>query len=269
MSDDLSAGRAHVVLAHPERQSFNGLLAETSQATLEEQGWRVSLSDLYRMGFDPLEGAQHYEQFADESRFHAQTEQRHHADAGTTPADVASEIQNLLAADLLVVHFPLWWFGMPAMLKGWIDRVFVYGAMYRSARRYDTGICAGKRMIACITTGASADSCANDGREGDTRMHLWPLLFSFRYVGYSVLVPEIFHGVGGVAFVEGDDAGTTGVAAYAARWKEQLLGLDGRPLIPYNPDDDFDDRKRLRPEASSLSPFISHERAALWEPSND
>ena len=44
---------------------------------------------------------------------------------------------------------------MPAILKGWMDRVFVYGRMYRSTMRYDTGICSGKKMIACVTTGAS------------------------------------------------------------------------------------------------------------------
>ena len=182
--------RAHIVLAHPESQSFNGRLAELSHSTLQAEGYEVTLSDLYAQGFDALEGAQHYDELSDKERFHAQTEQRHHAGQGTTPADVAEEVEKLLAADLLVVHYPLWWFGMPAMLKGWMDRVFVYGKVYRSQMRYDAGVCAGKRMIGCITTGASADSCAHDGRESDTRLLAWPLLFPFRYIGFDVLVPE-------------------------------------------------------------------------------
>ena len=98
------------------------------------------------------------------------TEQRFHADNDSTPQDVVAEKSKLLQADLLVVHFPLWWFGMPAMLKGWIDRVFVYGVVYRGQMRYDTGICRGKKMLACITTGASEASCSFNGREGDSSL---------------------------------------------------------------------------------------------------
>lgn len=70
--------------------------------------------------------------------FHPQTEQRFNAENKTTPAEVEAEAQRLLDCELLVIHFPLWWFGPPAILKGWMDRVFVYGRMYRSTMRYDT-----------------------------------------------------------------------------------------------------------------------------------
>ncbi len=163
-----SGMRAHVVLAHPESQSFNGHLAETTRSELTGAGWEVTFSDLYGLDFDPCEAPRHYSKRADADRFHAQTEQRFNATEGSTPDDVEREIKNVLASDLLVVHFPMWWFGMPAMMKGWIDRVFVYGTLYRSTMRYDAGACVGKKLLACVTTGASADSCAHDGREGDT-----------------------------------------------------------------------------------------------------
>jgi len=256
---------AHIVLAHPERNSFNGLLADTTQAELSAAGWEITFADLYGMGFDPCEAPGHYETRADAERFHAQTEQRFHADQGTTPADVAQQIEQILACDLLVVHFPLWWFGMPAILKGWMDRVFVYGSMYRSAMRYDAGLCAGKKMLACVTTGASADSCSFDGRESDTRLLMWPLLFPFRYLGFDVLEPEILHGIGGVAFVEGDEDGTTGVDRYTQHWSDQLAGIRDRPTIPYNRDTDFGDDKRLLPDAPTYSPFVSHSSNVPWE----
>lgn len=255
---------AHIVLAHPERQSFNGRLADTSEQTLRAAGWEVTYSDLYALDFDPRESADHHPHRIDTERFHAQTEQRFNAEQGTTPADVQREMDAVLAADLLIVHFPLWWFGPPAILKGWMDRVFVYGAMYRSTLRYDTGVCAGKRMIACVTTGASADSCAHDGREGDTRLHLWPALFPFRYVGFDVLVPEILHGIGGVAFVEGDDDPTSVVDGYARRWASALAEIDQRTSVPYNSNDEFGPNLRLLPDAPSHSPFIGHDRLELW-----
>ncbi len=248
--------RAHVVLAHPEKKSFNGHLSGISQQVLGAAGWQTTLSDLYAMDFDPREGPRHYAGRKDPEVFHAQTEQRHGADNESLPPDVDAEIRHLLQADLLIVHFPLWWFGMPAILKGWMDRVFVYGRMYRSVMRYDRGICAGKKAIACVTTGASEDSCAFNGREGDTQLHLWPLLFPFRYLGYEVYQPQVFHGVGGVAFIENDEGGLNTLEIYSNRWRETLSNLDSRPLLSYNPDTDFDDSKRLLADAPAYSPFI-------------
>jgi len=255
--------RAHVVLAHPEAKSFNGHLAHLSRSVLGAAGWQTTLSDLYAMGFDPCEGPRHYTSRKDTERFHAQTEQRFNADKGTTPADVNSEAERLLACDLLVVHFPLWWFGMPAILKGWMDRVFVYGRLYRSAMRYDTGVCVGKKMIACVTTGANEDSCSHSGREGDTRLHLWPILFSFRYLGFDVHEPEVFHGVGGVAFVEGQESGLSTLDTYSERWSVALETLSSRPLVRYNRDQDFGEDKRLIPGAPEHSPFVRHRRDSI------
>jgi len=248
--------KAHIVLARPEAKSFNAHLSAISGRVLGAAGWQTTLADLYAMDFDPREGPQHFEKRRDPDQFHTQTEQRFNADEDSLPPEVNQEIDHLLGSDLLVVHFPLWWFGMPAILKGWIDRAFVYGRMYRSVMRYDTGICAGKKMIACVTTGASADSCAFNGREGDTRLHLWPLLFPFRYLGFDVYEPEVFHGVGGVAFIEGNESGLSTMDTYSDQWTQTLGTLPSRPLVPYNRDGDFDDRKRLVLGAPVYSPFV-------------
>jgi NAD(P)H dehydrogenase (quinone) len=248
--------RAHIVLAHPEVKSFNAHLSGISQQLLDGMGYKTTLSDLYAMDFDPREGPNHYNSRKDTEVFHAQSEQRFNADNETTPSDVNSETQRLLDCDLLVVHFPLWWFGMPAILKGWMDRVFVYGQMYRSVMRYDTGICSGKKVIVCVTTGASEESCSYRGREGDTQLHLWPILFPFRYLGFDVLQPEVFHGVGGVAFIEDNIGGLSTLDAYSNRWTEALETLSSRPLVKYNRDDDFDETKRLVSGAPIYSPFV-------------
>jgi len=255
---------AHIVLAHPERKSFNGKLADASKATLTANGYNVTLSDLYGMDFDPRESERHYNERSDNTVFHAQTEQRFNANKETTPADVNIEANKLLNADVLVVHFPLWWFGAPAILKGWMDRIFVYGKVYKSQMRYDAGICRGKKMIACITTGASADSCSFDGREGDTRLVVWPLLFPFRYIGFDVLEPVILHGIGGVASIEAHEDGMSDLDRYETSWETALSGLGKRAVVPFNADSDFGENKRLLPASPSHSPFISHHRAKLW-----
>lgn len=257
--------KSHIVLAHPEPKSLNGHLSATSERVLGAAGWDTSVSDLYALGFDPCEGPHHYTLRKYPEAFHAQTEQRFNAEADTTPDDVRTEVQHLMDCDLLVVHFPLWWFGMPAILKGWIDRVFVYGRMYRSTMRYDAGICAGKKMIACVTTGASEDSCAHNGREGDTRLHLWPILFPFRYLGFDVLQPEIFHGVGGVAFIEHNEGKLSTLDTYTQQWTGVLETVPTRALVPYNRDSDFDATKRLLPDAPAYSPFIRHSHEVKTE----
>lgn len=257
--------KAHIVLAHPERKSFNGQLATISRSTLEAGGWEATYSDLYAENFDPREGPMHYRERSDSDRFHAQTEQRFNAERGTTPEDVAEERDKMLQSDLLIVHFPLWWFGAPAMLKGWIDRVFVYGSVYRSQMRYDAGICKGKKMLACITTGADQDSCSFNGREGDSRLHIWPTLFCFRYIGFDVLEPVIFHGVGGVAFIEAQEDGLSSIDRYIIQWSETLDDLESRQTTPFNRDHEFDEHKKLLPDATAYSPFISHQSNTPWD----
>src|SRR6186713_2642087 len=71
------AVKAHIVLAHPEPKSFNGNLARIAEATLSAQGYSVTLSDLYAMGFDPCEGPRHYEARHAPARFDTQSEQYH------------------------------------------------------------------------------------------------------------------------------------------------------------------------------------------------
>lgn len=254
---------AHIVLAHPEKESFNAHLSGISKQSLGAAGWQTSMSDLYAMDFDPREGPQRYSSHKDPKVFHAQTEQRYNADNETLPSEVESEIQHLLKCDLLIVHFPLWWFGMPAILKGWMDRVFVYGRMYRSVMRYDKGICVGKKVIACVTTGASKESCSYNGKEGDTLLHLWPILFPFRYLGFNVLQPEVLYGVGGVAFIEGHEGGLSTLELYSNRWKETLETLASRSIVQYNQDDEFDETKRLVSGAPVHSPFVRHNPSAF------
>ena len=69
------------------------------------------------------------------------------------------------------------------------------------------------------------------------------------HLGFSVLEPEILHGVGGVAFIEHHEGGLSTLDAYSKRWAAALETLSSRPLVQYNRDDDFDEKKRLLPDA--------------------
>jgi NAD(P)H dehydrogenase (quinone) len=152
--------RAHIVLSHPEAKSFNAHLARVAAGALESQGWSVTLSDLYAMRFDPCERAEHYRSRQDTERFDVQTEQRHASGNGSIPDIVAGEIEMLDRADLLILQYPMWWHLPPAMLKGWIDRVLVYGQVYTSTKRFEQGRFVSKRTMLSVTVGTSPETYA-------------------------------------------------------------------------------------------------------------
>jgi NAD(P)H dehydrogenase (quinone) len=169
--------KALVVFAHPEQRSFNGQLKDAILESLAQQGATVEVSDLYAMGFDPVESAVHFHERKRVDVFDVQTEQRHAYEAGTSSPDVNREIGKLLNADLVVFQFPIWWFSMPAILKGWLDRVFVYG-LFTSRQRYDEGFFSGRRAIVSVTAGGPEPTFSHSGRNGDLDLILWPLHFT-------------------------------------------------------------------------------------------
>jgi len=249
-----------IVLAHPEPASFNAHLASRARDAFIAAGHAVTLSDLYADGFDPREAGHHFSERVDPTRFDAQAEQRFHWERQTLPTDVEREAKRILWADVVILQFPLWWFGPPAILKGWMDRVFVYGGLYTGARRHETGPCRGKRALMCVTTGSSEAACSPDGPEGDTRLILWPSLYALRYLGFTVLQPNLIYGVrSGLAGAQAE-AQQRALAERTRDYENQLRHLDDVPVVPFNRAEDWDDRGKLVPGAPVYSPFIRHER---------
>ena len=108
--------RVLVVHAHPVPESYNRALFEAVTARLEARGHSVDRLDLYGEDFDPRLSA-------DERRgYHTLPDNR-------TP--VAAHVDRLMAAEALVLVYPVWNYGFPAILKGWFDRVFLPGVSFR------------------------------------------------------------------------------------------------------------------------------------------
>jgi NAD(P)H dehydrogenase (quinone) len=247
---------AHIVLSHPESRSFNGHLAQVACRALETQGWSVSVSDLYAMGFDPCERAEHYVARRQPGRFDVQAEQRHASERGTIPDVVTAEIDRLDRADLLILQYPMWWHLPPAMLKGWLDRVLIYGEVYASQKRFENGRFVGKRAMLSVTVGTSEETYAFDGRSGDIDLLLWPVNFSLAYVGYAVLLPFIAYGV--EAGLRYSDASV--VEARLQRVEENLgaalAELSQRAVVPFNRMAEWGANGRITAAAAIHSPFI-------------
>lgn len=249
--------KALIVYAHPEPRSFNGQLKDTIYETLAGQGADVAISDLYALGFNPVEAAEHFSDRKRSDVFDVQTEQRHAFERNITSSDVAEEIVKLEDADLVVFQFPIWWFSMPAILKGWLDRVFVYG-LFTSKERYDAGHFRGKRAMVSVTAGGPESTFDHNGRNGDLDLILWPLHFTLHYMGYTVLPPFAAFGIAAAIRYDDGSADAERLESYKTSLQSHLLSLENRTPLKFNGWNDWDKTGRLKPEAESYSAFMRH-----------
>jgi putative NADPH-quinone reductase len=107
--------RALVIFAHPCPDSFSAALKQVVTDRLAARGWEVDLCDLYAEGFDPVL---------------SEAERRGYHDTGSNTAPVQAHVDRLRAAQVLVLVHPVWNFGFPAILKGYVDRVFLPGVSF-------------------------------------------------------------------------------------------------------------------------------------------
>ena len=148
--------------------------------------------------------------------------------------DVKAEIAKLLWADTLILQFPLWWFAMPAILKGWVDRVFAYGFAYgvgehsdkRWGDRYGEGTLMGKRAMLIVTAGGWEEHYAPRGVNGPIDDLLFPINHGILYYpGYDVLPPFVVYRV--------DRFGEADFEPTAERLRERMRTLATTQPIPY------------------------------------
>ncbi|MCA0050245.1 NAD(P)H-dependent oxidoreductase [Mesorhizobium sp. B283B1A] len=230
-----------IVYAHPEAKSFNGAMKDMAVETLTRAGHHVVVSDLYAMGFNPVAGPGDISgERSDPDFFSLPREQTAAYEADALSADIMAEIEKLKRADFVLFQFPVWWFGMPAMLKGWADRVFARGFAYLPGRKYDTGMFKGKLAMVAATTGTSADTYAPDGIDGDILTVLWPIHNGLlRYSGFDVLPPFVAYMPGRV----GDD----GRKAYLEAYSKRLEDIDGTLRLFFHAAEDYGKNERLKP----------------------
>lgn len=163
-----------IVYAHPNPRSFNAALRDVAVETLSQAGHAVVVSDLYAMRFDPV----------------LQTPEI----GGTLRPDAQAEVEKVRRADLLLFQFPDWWYGMPAILKGWIERIFAYGFAYDETHEYETGLLRGKKAMLSLTVGAPPEYFRQAPQRELMRV-LEPIHYGyFAFVGIEVLPPFIVYG---------------------------------------------------------------------------
>jgi NAD(P)H dehydrogenase (quinone) len=185
--------RVHLVHAHPEPRSFVAAMRDVVVEECVRRGDEVTSSDLHAMRFDPVASAADFPGREGDGHLVYPLEQREAFRAGTLAPDIAREVGCVLAADLLVFTFPVFWFGTPAILKGWIDRVFLSGPFYGGRRIYGRGGLAGKRAFAALSLGGRAHMFGPGAIHGELETGMLRHFFqgSLGYVGLAVHRPYV------------------------------------------------------------------------------
>jgi NAD(P)H dehydrogenase (quinone) len=226
--------RVFIVHAHPEPKSFNGAMTRAATEALTATGHEVAVSDLYAMGFNPVSDRRNFVTVHDPEHYRQQAEEAHAAMHDGFAPDIQAEMDKLFRCDALILQFPLWWFGLPAILKGWIDRVFAAGGrIYGGGKWYDRGVFVGKRAMCSVTIGGGPPIYSERGLNGPISSILFPINHGMLYfTGFTVIEPFLVHAPVRV----GDDER----AACLARYRECVLGLASAPTISYPTLADYD-----------------------------
>jgi putative NADPH-quinone reductase len=183
-----------IVYWHPEPLSFNASMFGTACDTLSQAGHEVRTSDLHAMAFDPVSSRKNFNTIKDPSFLKQQAEEVYATEMHGFSEEIEAEIQKLEWCDLMVWQFPLWWFGLPAALKGWVDRVFAMQRTYGGGQIYQTGVFTGRRAFLSLTTGGPEEAYRKGGFNGDILGVLRPVHRGIlQFVGFDVLAPQIVY----------------------------------------------------------------------------
>jgi len=196
-----------IVHAHENSESFSSALANQTKNLFIESGHEVLVSDLYKMQFNPVGSKADFTNLSGADYYKYASEQLHASANNSFNKELKSEMDKLIEADILNFIFPLWWFGFPAILKGWVDRVMAYGVAYGGDYGFrDKGRFAGKKAFLTITTGSPSSFYEIGGAHNRTmddilrNMHEGILAL----VGYEVIDPFVAYGVSRISKEERD-----------------------------------------------------------------
>ena len=130
--------RVLIIYCHPRPDSFSAALRDVAIDALTAAGHTVELCDLYAEGFDPVLSTRQRGGYFDET---------------ANALGLEDHVAALRRAEALVLIYPTWWFGMPALLKGWFDRVWLPGVAFRlGGPKVLTPLLTGIRRIGVVTT---------------------------------------------------------------------------------------------------------------------
>ncbi len=239
------------VVAHPDSRSLTASLAADGRRMLTGLGHRVRVRDLYAMRWNPVVDAADFDHDPTRRLFVGPAA-KGALHRGTLAPEIRVEQEHLRWADTVVLHFPLWWHGMPAILKGWVDRVFVNGFAFGvtdpdtgATLRYGDGGLAGRRALVVTSVGAREAAFGPRGIHGELDEVLFNIQHGlFWYTGMAALRPFTVYAA--------DRTTAEDYAAIRARLRSRLAALPTDEPVDFRHQDggDYDTDLVLRPEVA-------------------
>lgn len=182
-----------IIYAHPNPQSLNAQFKQAIAGHLKQSGHQVVVRDLYELAFDPVLSL---EDMAGQRK-------------GEVANDVKQEQEFVAWADCITFIYPIWWTGLPAMMKGYVDRVFSYGFAYRYDQGVQKGLLKGKQAIIINTHGKSHHEYSTLGM--DRALALTSDKGIYEYCGFEIKQHFFF-----------DKADRVSAETFAV-WKSEIL----------------------------------------------
>ena len=170
-----------IIYAHPNIASFNHAIMETISEELKKSNKDFEVRDLYKIGFNPVLSAEDLAAIQN----------------GKVPNDIKTEQEHIRSSDTLIFVFPIWWSSMPAILKGYIDRVFSLKFAYDITADGGIGLLKGKKVFIVSTTGASKEDYDKMG--AFKMMNQSTDMAIFQFCGMEVIGHKYFSSVPNVS----------------------------------------------------------------------
>lgn len=180
------------VYAHPQLASFNATLKGVGLEALKEHHQSLVVSDLYDMKFPAVASWDDFHLDASAVNPQYFFSQQAAYQQGKLANDIQLEIEKIKSADHLIFQFPLWWFSMPAILKGWFDRVLVKGFAYDAGKVFNQGLLKGKTASLVVSTQSPESAYQPEGVHGSNiDAFLKPIHHTLRFVGIEPTAPFV------------------------------------------------------------------------------
>lgn len=230
--------KVFIVYAHHEPKSFNAAMKDTAVSVLTEAEHEIKVSDLYAMNFKAVADGRDFLERANPDYLKYQEEQKQAYKSGKLAPDIVAEQEKLLWCDYLIMLFPMWYFSMPAIMKGWVDRVLTAGFAYGDGKWYDDGGLKGRKAMIAVTTGSPDDWFGVDRINPEIKEILFHINFGVLYfVGFDMLEPFVAWQPSHVSQKKRE--------GYLEKYKERLLTMETARTISYPMLSEYDENLQL------------------------
>lgn len=182
------------IYAHPNLSSFNGLLKEQALHFIQSENQGLKISDLYADHFNPVASWDDFQANSTEYNTQYFLAQQEAYQNKRLSQDITQECEKIAWANHIIFQFPLWWFSVPAILKGWFDRVLLKGFAYDAGKIFETGLLKGKTASLVLTTQSPESAYQLDGSQHatiDTFLH--HIHHTLHFVGIKTLDPFVLY----------------------------------------------------------------------------